>query len=185
MIVRAEQAPNPDSRISLGRGCDALGMPRVDLHWQLTELDKHSVRVLVSTMDRTLQQLGLGRVVPASWLDDPSILWKTDPLISAHPIGGYHHMGTVRMAEDPLHGVVDRNGKVHGLENLYVAGSSVFPTSGWANPTYSIIALSLRLGDHLASLAPGAHRQHDGGWSSQGQTGADSSPCPGPEALSY
>ncbi|WP_207460967.1 GMC family oxidoreductase [Azospirillum sp. SYSU D00513] len=153
MIVRAEQAPNPDSRILLQVGRDALGMPRVDLHWRLTELDKHSVRVLVETMDTTLRGLGLGRAVPAAWLEDPAVLWRTDPLISAHSIGGYHHMGTVRMAEDPSRGVVDRDCKVHGVENLYVAGSAVFPTSGWANPTFTIIALALRLGDHLDGLA--------------------------------
>ncbi|HYG88929.1 MAG TPA: GMC family oxidoreductase [Azospirillum sp.] len=154
MIVRAEQAPNPDSRITLQRDRDALGVPRADLHWQLTELDKHSVRVLALSMDRTMRQLGLGQVVPAAWLEDPATLWRTDPLISAHPIGGYHHMGTVRMADEPSRGVVDRNGKVHGLENLFVAGSAVFPTSGWANPTFSLVALALRLGDHLDSLAP-------------------------------
>ena len=154
MIVRAEQAPNPDSRITLGAERDALGVPRADLHWRLTELDKHSVRVLVTAMDAEMRRLGLGRVLPAAWLDDPATLWATDPLISAHPIGGYHHMGTVRMADDPRHGVVDRNCRVHGVENLFVAGSAVFPTSGWANPTFTLMALALRLGDHLAVLQP-------------------------------
>lgn len=154
MIVRAEQAPNPDSRLTLTRERDALGVPRADLHWQLTELDKHSVRVMVGAMDATLKRLGLGTAVPSPWLEDPATLWHSDRLISAHPLGGYHHMGTARMAEDPAHGVVDRDGKVHGVENLFIAGSAVFPTSGWANPTYTLLALALRLGDHLDSLAP-------------------------------
>ena len=63
--------------------------------------------------------------------------------------GGSHHMGTTRMNDDPLRGVVDRNCKVHSVDNLYVAGSSVFPTSGVSNPTLSIVALTLRLADHL------------------------------------
>lgn len=154
IVLRAEQAPNPDSRIALRHERDALGMPRVDLHWQLTGLDKHSVQVLVGAMDGALRRLGLGRAVPAAWLEDPATLWRTDPLISAHPIGGYHHMGTARMAGEPSRGVVDRNGKVHGVDNLYIAGSAVFPTSGWANPTFGILALALRLGDHLHALVP-------------------------------
>jgi choline dehydrogenase-like flavoprotein len=63
--------------------------------------------------------------------------------------GGWHHMGTTRMSDDPKRGVVDRHCRVHGMENLYVAGSSVFPTSGSANPTLTLVALTLRLADHL------------------------------------
>ncbi|MDT8406008.1 MAG: GMC family oxidoreductase [Methylococcales bacterium] len=80
---------------------------------------------------------------------DRDRLWQFDPLISNHPIGGYHHMGTTRMADNPRHGVVDAEGKVHGIDNLYIAGSSVFPTVDWANPTLTILALSLRLAEHL------------------------------------
>ncbi len=80
---------------------------------------------------------------------DASAPWETDPLIGNHPIGGFHHMGTTRMADDRRAGVVNANCRVHGVENLFVAGSSVFPTSGWANPTLTILALALRLGDHL------------------------------------
>lgn len=154
LIVRAEQAPNPDSRLTLTAERDALGVPRVDLHWRLTDLDKHSVRVLVAAVGEVMQTRGLGHAVPAAWLEDTTTLWRTDPLISAHPIGGYHHMGTARMADDPARGVVDRDGRVHGLENLFVAGSATFPTSGWANPTLTILALAVRLGDHLDRLGP-------------------------------
>lgn len=150
VILRAEQAPNPESRVRLGGQRDALGQRRIDLDWRLSDLDKHSVRVLVEALDTGLRRRGLGTVVAADWLDDPAILWRSDPTISAHPIGGYHHMGTARMGLDASDSVVDADGRVHGLENLYVAGSAVFPTSGWANPTFTILALSLRLGDHLA-----------------------------------
>jgi choline dehydrogenase-like flavoprotein len=63
--------------------------------------------------------------------------------------GGKHHIGTTRMHADPKQGVVDPDCRIHGLANLYVAGSSVFPTSGYANPTLTIVALALRLADHL------------------------------------
>lgn len=149
LLVRAEQAPNPDSRILLSGERDPLGMPRIKLDWRLTGLDVRSVDVLVRTLGQELERLGLGRVEPASWLTDPSGGWRTDPLISAHPIGGYHHMGTTRMADDPRQGVTDGRARVHGLPNLYIAGSSLFPTSGWANPTLTIVALSLRAADDI------------------------------------
>lgn len=149
-VVRTEQAPNPDSRVTLDHDRrDALGLPRVRLHWAVSELDKHSVRVAMSALDQELRRLNLGAVQPAPWLTDDAIPWEFDPLISKNPIGGYHHMGTTRMSADPATGVTDAHGRVHGLGNLYIAGSSVFPTGGWANPTLTILALSLRLGDHL------------------------------------
>lgn len=151
-VVRCEQAPNPESRITLDADSrDALGKPRVRLHWAVTPLEKHSVRVAMGAFDSELRRLGLGRLEPSPWLQDPNLDWVFDPLISKNSIAGYHHMGTTRMSTDPATGVVDADGKVHGIANLYVAGSSVFPTCGWANPTLTILALSLRLADHLAS----------------------------------
>jgi choline dehydrogenase-like flavoprotein len=86
--------------------------------------------------------LGIGRM--RIDLDDPEY-WP--PIVG----GGSHHMGTTRMHNDQRRGVVDRNCKVHGIDNLYVTGGSVFPTSGAANPTLTIVALTLRLADHLKS----------------------------------
>lgn len=154
LLVRAEQAPNPDSRVLLSEERDALGMPRVKLDWRLGELDVRSVDRLVRTLGAELERLGLGRVEPAAWLSDPAGGWRTDPLISAHPIGGYHHMGTTRMSEDPRYGVTDARTRVHGLPNLYVAGSSLFPTSGWANPTLTIVALALRTAEDIVASVP-------------------------------
>jgi len=151
LVVRAEQAPNPDSRITLGSELDATGMQRVRLDWRTSAVDVDSVRGLVGALGREFGRLGLGRVEPAAWLADPARRWTTDPLISTHPIGGYHHMGTTRMADDPRRGVTDGHGRVHGLDNLYVAGSSLFPTSGWANPTLTIAALALRTADRIAA----------------------------------
>ena len=155
LLVRAEQAPNPDSRVLLSDERDALGVPRVKLDWRLTELDVRSVEILVETFGQELERLGCGTVEPASWLSDPGGGWRTDPLISSHPIGGYHHMGTTRMADDPRHGVTDVRARVHGLPNLYVAGSSLFPTGGWANPTLTIVALALRTADDIDSSLSG------------------------------
>ena len=150
-VVRTEQAPNPDSRITLDpEARDALGMPKARLNWATTELDKHSVAATMRGLDRELRRLGLASVTPSPWLNDQATPWEFDPLISKNPIAGYHHMGTTRMSTDASQGVVDADGKVHGIGNLYVAGSSVFPTGGWANPTLTILALSLRLADHLA-----------------------------------
>ncbi|MEM9387016.1 MAG: GMC family oxidoreductase [Pseudomonadota bacterium] len=150
-VVRAEQAPIPESRVTLGEQVDALGMRRLALDWQFSDIDKRSVRVLMETLKGEYQRLGWGDVALASWLHEENTAWQTDPLISAHPIGGYHHMGGTRMGEAPASSVVDAHCKLHESPNLYVASSSVFPTGGWANPTMTIIALADRLGDHLAS----------------------------------
>ena len=151
VMIRAEQAPNPDSRVRLSGTRDALGLPRADLDWQFTEQDKHTLRRLAEALDAELVRLGLGRFEAESWLYDGGLAWPVDPTVGNHPIGGYHHMGTTRMSDDPQAGVVDRNCRVHGYRNLYVAGSSVFATSGWANPTLTILALVHRLKDHLVS----------------------------------
>ena len=136
-----EPQPNPHSRITLSDKKDALGMPRVKLNWQLTELDYKSIYEMQSLFGKFLGAAGLGRInieLSEKFENWPSV---TD--------GGYHHMGTTRMASNPSEGVVDKNCKVFGTENLYIAGSSVFPTYGKANPTMNLLALALRLADHL------------------------------------
>jgi choline dehydrogenase-like flavoprotein len=149
LLVRGEQAPNPASRVTLGDEMDGTGVPRVKLDWRMSEIDVRSVAVLVEALGRELERLGLGRVEPAGWLGSGE--WKTDPLISSHPIGGYHHMGTTRMGTDPKSSVTDADGRVHGLGNLWVAGSSLFPTGGWANPTLTIVALALRSAETISA----------------------------------
>ena len=155
IMVRAEQAPNPASRVVLSEKRDALGVPQADLNWQLNGQDTHTLQVLNTVLEKEFRRLGVGELSPAAWLDElepgETTAWPIDPSVGNHPIGGYHHMGTTRMSSDPQQGVVDANCRVHGYENLYVAGSSVFPTGGWANPTLTIIALARRLGRHLTS----------------------------------
>ena len=148
-VIRAEQSPNPDSRITLSSDRDAVGVPKPILNWQFKDIDKRSVAVTMKALGSQLQRIGLGSVELEPWLNDPELVWKTDTLISSHPMGGYHHMGATRMASSATEGVVDADARVFGVDNLYVAGSSIFATSGWANPTLTILALTFRLAEHL------------------------------------
>ena len=138
-----EQAPNPYSLVRLADTRDALGMPRVHVDWRLSDLDRHSLRQAVQCFAEELGRLGMGRIRMADWLrqDDgawPERIWS-----------GCHHMGTTRMSDDPQRGVVDRHCRLHSVSNLYVAGSSVFPTGGYVPPTFTIVALALRLSDRI------------------------------------
>ena len=138
-----EQAPNPQSRVSLSDEKDRFGLNRPRLDWRLTELDKRGLSLLPKLLGTELGRLNLGRVRLADWL-------QSNGFEAAKGLqGGYHHMGTTRMSDDPKKGVVDRNCRIHGNANLYIAGSSVFPTSGYTMPTLTIVALALRLADHL------------------------------------
>jgi len=148
VFAQTEQAPNPDSRVTLSEDRDALGMPRVRLDWRLSPIDRESIRINQEILGRAMEQAGIGRVEHARWLESEEEDWGADLG------GGHHHMGTTRMSDDPTRGVVDRWGRVHGMENLYVAGPSVFPTGGFANPVLTVVALSARLADRVRSLWP-------------------------------
>lgn len=141
--IRTEQAPNPESRVKLADAKDPLGLRRAHLHWAMTPADKRTMRVVAEAADGELRRLGLGSIKFGDWLADEGLTWSDDM------VGGHHHMGTTRMSDSPADGVVDRNCKAHSLDNLYIAGSSVFPTAGFVNPTYTILCLALRLADHL------------------------------------
>lgn len=137
-----EQAPNPASRITLGRETDALGLRRVCVDWRLNALDMHTYRVAARLFGDELARVSDGRFELEPWL-------RTDDNPVPEVFGTSHHMGTTRMSDDPGSGVVDRDCKVHGVDNLHVAGSSVFPAGGWAFPTFTIVALGLRLAGRL------------------------------------
>jgi choline dehydrogenase-like flavoprotein len=143
LFARGEQTPNPDSRVTLVDETDRLGLRKVRLDWQLSDADRRSIRLSMEAFARRFGGSGIGRVRVR--MDDPDT-WPATR-------GGDHHLGTTRMAADPAQGVVDAQCKVHGLANLYLAGSSVFATSGFANPTFTITALALRLAHHLEGLA--------------------------------
>jgi choline dehydrogenase-like flavoprotein len=147
ILITPEQALNPESRVRLGEERDPLGLRRIVLDWQLTELDYESMRIAALEFGGVLAKAGMARVRLRDWLtaDDPRM-----PGRDAGPVAGHHHMCTTRMSDVPRTGVVDRDCRVHGLRDLYIGGSSVFATGGWANPTYTIVQLALRLGDHLS-----------------------------------
>jgi choline dehydrogenase-like flavoprotein len=135
-----EQAPNPASRVGLSSERDALGLNKIQLDWRLTGQDRHSLVEHTRSLALELGAQGIGRMLMK--LEDDG-RWPDKVT------GGNHHMGTTRMHDNPRQGVVNPNCRVHGVDNLYVAGSSVFPTSGSANPTLTLVALTLRLADHL------------------------------------
>ena len=143
LTTRQEQAPNPDSRVTLSAEKDALGVPRARLDWRATELDKRSMRTFYQLLGREMGRTNTGRVQIRDWLLSDDLNWPS--FIS----GGWHHMGTTRMSSDPKQGVVDANCKVHGIANLYIGGAAVYPTAGAVNPTLTLVAVSLRLADHL------------------------------------
>lgn len=142
--VHAEQLPNPDSRVTLSDEMDRFGMPRARIDWRYLPLDIEGVKEAIATFAEDVHNAGVGKLV-------------YNPDTVAHDMlrdGAYggHHIGTARMAADPSDGVVDPDCRVHGVDNLYISGAAVFPTSGQANPTLTIVAMSLRLADHLAEV---------------------------------
>ncbi len=139
LYARWEPRPNPASRVTLDDQRDALGMPRARLQWQLTDEDIDTVAQTLEVLIEELGRWACGRVALELDPDDP---W-------AGVVGGAHHMGTTRMATRPEEGVVDPDCRVFGVSNLWIAGSSVFPTVGFANPTMTLLALCHRLADHI------------------------------------
>jgi choline dehydrogenase-like flavoprotein len=139
----AEHAPNPDSRVTLCSKRDALGVPRLRIDLRYADIDARSVLNNHLVIDRWLRTTGLGRLeyrLPQE---------ERHAYVMAEANDGYHHVGTTRMAGDPRRGVVDPDCRVHGTPNLFIASSSVFPTSGQANPTLVIGAFAARLAEHL------------------------------------
>ncbi|MBL8836982.1 MAG: GMC family oxidoreductase, partial [Alphaproteobacteria bacterium] len=147
LYSRSEQEPNPDSRVTLHRERDALGMNRARLEWRLSERDRRTVSVFAHTVASEFVRLGIAEAAIAPWLRE-SAGWPEDLR------GGPHHSGTTRMSDDPHTGVVDRDGRIHSMRNLYVAGASVFPTGGYVNPGLTVVAMAIRMADHLRSQLP-------------------------------
>lgn len=155
-----EQTPNADSRVMLGSDKDRyFGDPLAHLEWCTTAADTQETPARAAALlGDLLMSLGYGGELTRS---SPPIQWPGD-----------HHMGATAMSRDPHEGYVDKNCKVHGVDNLFIAGSSVFTTSGYANPTLTIIALAARLADHLAGAGPG-----------EGLTQKKRMSCPSPASL--
>lgn len=140
LFLRGEQRPDRRNRVTLHpTSTDRVGLPRLQVRWQVRERDLEDHARAVAVVARELAALGLGRA---------RVRLDADGTLPGAS-GGHHHMGTTRMSDDPATGVVDANLRVHGVDGLYVASSSVFPTSGYANPTLTIVALAARLARHL------------------------------------
>ena len=140
----AEQVPHPHSRITLNDDTGRDGLPGVDIDFRYTDQDVDSVVRAHEVLDQRLQATGVGHLVyahPAGHRGEAVMAQATD---------GYHQIGTTRMSADPAAGVVDGDCRVHGVSNLYISGSSVFPTAGEANPTFMAVTLAVRLAHHLA-----------------------------------
>jgi choline dehydrogenase-like flavoprotein len=168
LFIRSEQAPDRSNRVVLTAERDALGVPLPRLEWRMLELDRTSLQRTVRAFGDAIHYEGLGRIRSFLATLDPGQLdvtygfaltdeqrdrihFERRPTIL---LWG-HHMGTTRMSDSPDRGVVDADCRVHGMGNLYVAGSSVFPTGGAANPTLTIVALALRLSDRLRETLDG------------------------------
>jgi choline dehydrogenase-like flavoprotein len=122
-------------------------MPRATLHWVLTPLEKHSIRKIYELIGQQVGIAGIGRVKMMDYLID-----ENDTSWPGFTGGGWHHMGTTRMSDDPKNGVVDANCKVHGIANLHIAGASCYVTAAAPTPTLTVIALSLRLSDRIKTI---------------------------------
>lgn len=137
---RIEQSPNPNSRVVISDRRDALGSLVADLDWRLAEPDYRSYRKAQELLGAELAALGWGRLMPED---------VTPELVRSRVAGNYHNIGTTRMSSAPSDGVVDPDCRVHGVANLYVGGSSVFPSAGCSGPTMMIIGMALRMSEHL------------------------------------
>jgi choline dehydrogenase-like flavoprotein len=144
MRVASETAFRFENRVALSEELDPLGRRKARIEWQLGEAEIQNLRRVMHHFDQAVRQAGVGHFEGA-FPDEPSA-W----LQAVEP--GMHHMGSTRMHPAPEQGVVDENSRVHGTVNLFVTGSSVFPSGGYANPTLTIVALAVRLGDHLSGL---------------------------------
>lgn len=140
-----EQIPVAGNRVTLGDELDDFGIPRTELHWQRGDIDRNTIIGTAFHFASELARTGKGRVRLADWIVQDL------PFPDEGMMAIWHHMGGTRMSADPSQGLTDKDLRVHGLENLYIGGSSVFATGGYANPTLMIVQLSLRLADHLNS----------------------------------
>jgi choline dehydrogenase-like flavoprotein len=138
----------------LDRETDRFGIPRPILKWRRSALDKKTFRSVALTLGAYFAGGNNARLKLHDWLLSERLVFNCDG--EADCPGGYHHLGGTRMAATSNNGVVDADARVFGTKNLFVAGSSVFPSGGFCNPTLTIVQLALRLGEHLGAVARSA-----------------------------
>ena len=144
LLAQCENAPDPDSRVSLVPERDPLGVRRVQLHWTVGELERRTLRQFATLVSRQLEQAGL-----ATLSSNALETLRDDHTLGAAIRDGGHQMGTTRMHDSARLGVVDSKCRVHGIDNLYIASTAVFPTGGHSNPTLTMVALCVRIADTL------------------------------------
>ena len=145
LAVGLEQPPTLSNYLKLDNNIDQLGVPKINMYWnKISNIERDTVIKSVNIMAQELGLLNSGRIKLKDDLLSGKAFNVDDPI--------NHHIGTTRMSDSPKTGVVDKNCKVFDLSNLYIAGSSVFATSSIVNPTYTIVALSLRLGEYLKKI---------------------------------
>jgi choline dehydrogenase-like flavoprotein len=142
VIYQIEQAPSPSNRVVLGETRDSLGLPQVQVYWRLNDIDIQNIKRVQKIWEEEFAISDIGKLQLAN---------AGESLVFHKPAMA-HHMGTTRMHINPKEGVVDADCRVHGIANLFIAGSSVFPTAGYANPTLTIIALAIRLADRVKAF---------------------------------
>ncbi|HTV67081.1 MAG TPA: GMC family oxidoreductase [Rhizobiaceae bacterium] len=148
LYVGWEQAPLATNRVTLSLlDRDHANVPRAELHWKKSEQERRTLLEGLRLFGETFAEIDFGRVRIADWI------LNGEDYPADQELAGHHHMGGTRMGDDVEKSVVDRNCKVHGMDNLYVGGSSVFATSGQCNPTTTLVALAARLGDQLSKVA--------------------------------
>ena len=144
--IDVEQKPDSESRVLLSHEKDALGMRKAILDWKISDQEHHSIRTYASELERVFRDNALAAI---PW--NPDISAGGDAWLAGHRIDTFHMMGGTRMGTDPTSSVVDSALKVHGIRNLYIVSCCVFPTGGSSNPTFTMMALALRLADQLAA----------------------------------
>jgi choline dehydrogenase-like flavoprotein len=141
LVQQIEQVPAADNRITLSERLDRYAQPLPKIHARFSREDLESAELSQQLLNAELERSGVGRVQPSENAGFPDL----------HQTGGIHHnLGGTRMHTDPKQGVVDENARLHDVSNVFVAGGSVFPTGGYSNPTLTMAALTLRLGEYLA-----------------------------------
>jgi len=147
--LHCEQLPLGPSRITLSDQKDALGHFRTRLDWKISASELATMRTYIEVAQRSLAGVAHLTPDPALLSDDPAFLTRCDD--------SNHHMGGMRMSSDPSNGVVDAHLRLHALPNTYICSSAVFPTSGFSNPTHTLLALAVRLAEHLTKEVASAY----------------------------
>jgi choline dehydrogenase-like flavoprotein len=145
LLAFVEQAPNPESRLTLSDDTDAFGMRRAQLDWRVGQAEVDTLEGFARNVKTAFERFGLADV------DIDPLVAARDPAVLDRTWDNYHNMGTARMADGPEGGVVDRSLRIFGSSNGYVCSTAVFPTGSFSNPTHTAIALALRLADDLCS----------------------------------